>query len=282
MPELPDYDVINPEPGDEPAESPAGGRPVGVWIAASLIVAAAGIAAYIAFGARTAPPAVETIEPQAVNDAPQPLGGEPTPVTVPPLGESDPVVRELVKALSSHPQIVSWLATDGLIRNFTTVVTNVAEGATPAQHLAPLRPASGFRIIEHGENLYIDPASYNRYNGVADAVATIDPAEAAKLYSTLKPRIQEAYGELGFPDASFDHALERAIIVLLKTPVPQEPTRVEPSGIGYGFADENLEGLSSAQKQLLRLGPRNMQIVQGALRDIAIALGIPAERLPRS
>jgi hypothetical protein len=277
MPEYSDYDVINPE--GEPPQLPAAERPVGVWIAAGLVVVAACVAAYIIFWNRSEPPAVAT---EAGEVAPPygSLGADPAPIVVPPLGESDGTVRELVKALSTHPRILSWLATDGLIRNFTTVVTNVSEGTTPAQHLAALRPTSGFRVVERGEDLYIDPESFARYDGTVDAFASIDPAGAARVYATLKPRIQEAYGELGFPDTSFDRALERAIIVLLETPVPPESIRIEPRGIGYGFADDDLEGLSRAQKQLLRLGPRNVRVVQRTLRAMAVALGIPAERLP--
>ena len=54
---------------------------------------------------------------------------------MPPLGESDPVVRLLVQSISTHPRVLAWLATDGLIRNFTVVVGNIADGRTPARHL---------------------------------------------------------------------------------------------------------------------------------------------------
>lgn len=50
--------------------------------------------------------------------------------------------------------------------------------------------------------------------------------------------------------------------------------------LGHGFADPDLEALPAAQKQLLRMGPRNVRIIQSSLREIALALGIPAERLP--
>jgi hypothetical protein len=283
MPEGHDYDLITPE-RREPLEPPPGDRPVGVWIAGALLVVAAGIAIYIVFGGRTAaPPAVENAPPVEAIEAPAaPLGTEPDPIDVPPLGESDPVVRELIRALSTHPQIVSWLATDSLVRNFTTVVTNVVEGTTPRQHLERLQPKTEFRVIERGGNLYIDPATFTRYNALADAVASVDPAGAAKVYATLKPRIQEAYGELGFPDTPFDRTLERAIVLLLNTPVPPDVVRVETkgTGIGYGFVDDELETLSGSQKQLIRMGPRNVRIIQRALRNVASALGIPAERLP--
>ena len=41
-----------------------------------------------------------------------------------------------------------------------------------------------------------------------------------------------------------------------------------------------LQELSAAQKQLLRMGPQNVRTVQSKLREIATALGIPASRLP--
>lgn len=143
-----------------------------------------------------------------------------------------------------------------------------------------LRPSSPFRVVERSDGLYLDPRTYERYTGLADAAASIDPAGGARLYATLKPRIEEAHRELGHLDTPFDRVLERAIVLLLETPVQEGPVRVEPRGIVYGFADEDLEELTPAQKQLLRMGPRNARVVQNALRAIALALGIPSERLP--
>jgi hypothetical protein len=58
--------------------------------------------------------------------------------------------------------------------------------------------------------------------------------------------------------------------------------RLQPhGGVGYAFADPRDEGLTPAQKQLLRMGPGNARIVQAKLREIALALGIPPQRLPR-
>jgi hypothetical protein len=102
------------------------------------------------------------------------------------------------------------------------------------------------------------------------------------VYSTLKPRIEEAYRELGFPETPFDRTLQRAVVLLLATPHLDEAgrLRVESRGIGYGFADPTLEALPAAQKQLLRTGPRNGRSILASLRNIALALGIPAEQLP--
>ena len=91
------------------------------------------------------------------------------PILVPPLDESDAFVRELVKAISSHPLTAAWLATDGLIRNFTVVTVTIAEGKTPAGDLRVLRPSSSFSVVGRGADLVIDPRSYQRYDAVAAA-----------------------------------------------------------------------------------------------------------------
>jgi Protein of unknown function (DUF3014) len=278
MPDLPDYELLKTEEPEAPEAAVKPRR----WIAAFLVVAAVAVAAYFVYSRR--PPSAPA--PQAARTplpVPQsrPLGGQAEPITVPPLDQSDPIVRELVRKITAHPAVMAWLATNGLIRNFTVVVANIAEGTTPARQLRVVRPAAPFRVVEQNRALVIDPRSYERYDRLAAAAASIDPSGAARLYATLKPRIEEAYGELGMPPQSFDQALERAIVSLLQTPVVDGPVRVETKGgVGYRYADPKLEGLTAAQRNLLRAGPRNVRIVQSALRQLALALGIPAQRLP--
>ena len=256
--------------------------PAHQWVPVAILVGAAAIAIYVAFGNWTNagnPATAVATSPPAATEASRPLGGDAMSVIVPPLDESDALVGELLKKLSMHPRVTAWLATKGLVRNFTVVVTNIAEGMAPASLVPALRPSSRFNVIERGTALYIDPKSYERYTGLADAVASIDPAASARLYATLKPRIEEAYADLGNEEPRFDRTLERAIVLLLRTPVPNDPVALKPKGIGYGFADERLERLTAAQKQLLRTGPQNARAIQRSLREIAQALGIPPERL---
>ena len=126
----------------------------------------------------------------------------------------------------------------------------------------------------------MDPRSGDRYTPLAEATASVDPAGAARLYTMLKPRLDEAYSEVAKPGTTFDGRIERAIVLLLQTPVSDDPPRLRPKGIGYAFADPALERLTPAQKQLLRMGPRNARMIQAKLRAIALALGIPPSRLP--
>ena len=277
MATLGDYQFQAPR-SDTP-ESGGGSRRLWIVIGAAILVAAS-VVAYLMFGSRTQPVAVQpaaTEKPAAAQD--RPLGGDAV-INLPPLDDSDGLVRQLVGALSSHPSVAAWLATNGLIRNMAVVIENSSTGTTPSMHLRVLKPAGPFRVMVRGTALVIDPRSYDRYTSIADAVASIDAGAVAKVYGNLKPLIQMAYDELGRQEP-VDRAVERTIVALLAVPAVDGDVRVEmaENRITYHFADLRLEALSGVQKQLLRMGPRNVRVVQNRLRLIALALGIPEQRL---
>ncbi len=281
MSELPDFELRR-DTAEPPFDEPPPRRASSVWIAVVLLVIAAGAAGYFAFVWRQAPVPAKTAggaAAPAASTASPPLGGPGEPITLPPLDASDTLVRTLVQALTESPVVMAWLPTNGLIRNFTVVVSNIAEGATPAKQLKILKPPAALRTVSRDGGITIDPRSYDRYNTIADAIASVAPGGAAKLYATLKPRIEDAQRDLGSAEP-FDKTLERAIVALLSTPAIDGSERLKPKGIGYGYADERLESLTAAQRQLLRMGPRNTRVIKSKLREIALALGIPPSHLP--
>jgi hypothetical protein len=251
------------------------------WLLAVIAIAAATGAGWYYFTHRpTEAPVSQTANESAAAPAVRPLGGPADAIELPPLNETDAVVRKMVAALSSNPTVAAWLTTDDLLRSFTVAVENIATGATPARRLAVLRPAGSFRVIEDDGDWLIDSRSYERYTPLAGAVQSLDPEGTARLYSTLKPRIEDAYAELG-RQRSFDVTLEEAIVAMLRTPVlTGNVSLVQRGATMYAFEDGRLEGLTPAQKQLARMGPTNARAIQGKLRQIAVALGVPAERLP--
>ncbi len=277
-----DYELVKGP--DQAPVLPPDRSPIVLWGVIAALVVGTAIAAYIAFGGGERPvKVVSDSVPVEAQPSDRPLGGAAASIVLPALDESDPLVRELVSKITSHPRLAAWLATDGLIRKFVAGVSAVAEGKTATPQLGVLRPSSSFVVTDRGGALYIDPRSYDRYNALADAAASIDPAGAANVYATLKPRIEQAYRELGIEDRSFDRAMQQAIVELLQTPVPDRALQVVPQGAtGYAFASPEIEGLTPAQKQLLRTGPANARKIQASLRAIALALGVPADRLPRA
>jgi Protein of unknown function (DUF3014) len=214
-------------------------------------------------------------EQQVAGDASKsltPVPGE--DIDLPALAETDPIVRQLVGTLSSHPKVAAWLTTDQLIRNFATIVVNISNGRSPARQLGTLRPTGEFVATEDGEVATLDPRSYRRYDDYAEAIGALDAQGTARLYATLKPRLQDAYRELGYPEGDFDQAMQRAIIELLNTPIVDDEIALIPKSVSWEFADPKLQSLSSAQRQFLRMGPRNMRIVKDKLRELAPLLGI--------
>lgn len=204
--------------------------------------------------------------------ATDPAAGRSADETLPPLDASDELVRRLAEGLSSRPRVASWLATDGLIRRFVVVVSNVAQGVSPTSHLGFMRPDAPFAVDGSDGEAVVDPSSWARYDGVAAAIASLDADGVAALYGRIRPLCDEAYRELGL-DGSFDDALAGAFGRLLAVPVPSEPVEVElRDDAVYGYADPRLESLTPAAKHLVRMGPANQRRVQAKLREIADAL----------
>ncbi len=196
------------------------------------------------------------------------------------LPTSDPAVRDLAGSLSSDPRLGPWLQHQDLVRRFVASVAMIAEGKSPRQQLEFLKPEKRFVSEDENGQSYVDPASYHRYDAVATVLASLDPARTVTLYRQAGPLVNAAWAEIGPPGETFDSVLELAVRNLLATPVVSGPIALQQKVVTYAFADRDLESLSEAQKQLLRMGPENQRKVQQQLRTIAHALGIPPERLP--
>jgi len=275
---------LGSEPEPPPGQEPDRRSRAPIWIAALLLAIAAVVAGVVLSRRPGPPPASEqaaqaTAAPQT--EARESLGPPVEPIDLPPLVLTDPLVRELLGKLSSSPTLAVWLATDGLIRAFVVSVENVADGSSPARHVRALAPRSPFRTLDEGGAITVDPRSFSRYDGIANAATAMEPADLARVYSMLKPRLVEAYKELGHPDGDLDAVVERAIAHLLRTPVVEDPMVLRPRVLSFRYDREDLEALSPAQKQLLRMGPRNVRIVQDQLRAVARELGIPLTSLPQ-
>ena len=274
-----DFEELDIEPPDDPEES----RSLVPIVAVALVVVA-----LIGFGvywfttgeeeevvqqvAAAPPPArVETPPPQTITP-PEPVEIE--PVRLPAIDESDELVRQLVTAISSHPGLAQWLVTDGLLRRFVVAVDNVADGRNPSQHLPFMRPNERFAVSGNEPDMRVDPRSYRRYDAHTRIIASLDTDGARELYLHLEPLMDDAYRELGYPDAKFRTRLTGAIEQLLAVPVTDGPPEVMVGAAFYEYTDERLDSLAPVQKQFLGMGPDNVRTVQAKLRAIAAAIGL--------
>jgi hypothetical protein len=255
------------------APPPAGGPPLQpIAIIGALIVL------FIAGGAwwmarRPQEPANATPRAVTATEAPIDKPSEPPPAPLPPLDQMDGYLRPLLAALSSRPELARWLATDDLVRQLAMAIDQAAVGGSPARDFKVLAPQTPFTTAGRAAERTIDPASYRRYDGLVAAVTSIDPAAAAKIYRTIRPRLNEAYQGLGHPGADVDNAIQNALDIMLETPVVQSPVRLTAGdGGGWAYADPDLESLAPAQKQIVRMGPRHSEALLAWLRALRDAL----------
>ncbi|MEM9293748.1 MAG: DUF3014 domain-containing protein [Acidobacteriota bacterium] len=269
----------------EDPNSRGGGPPRGVIIALlTLAVLLLGGAAFIYLRPPANPPVsseiAEVEEPVGTpivipedGDLEAGLGDEALDLgELPPLDESDELVREVAGRLSRHPSLARVLATDDLVRRTVVSVENIANGQSPRQHLEHLELQEPFRVTERDGLPTIDPNSYRRYDPVISAFVSVEAQDAARLYRALEPRFDEAYRDLGYPSGRFRSSLTRACRQLLATPVPPADPTLTPRVVTYAYADVDYENLSPAQRQLLRTGPENVRRVQQQLRELGEAL----------
>jgi hypothetical protein len=187
-------------------------------------------------------------------------------------------VRELLRGLSSDAEFLRWLSAEDLIRRFVSATSAIAEGQSPRVQLSFLAPTGGFRVVRRAGHTVMAPESHARFNGIANALASVDTRGVQRVYQELKPLLDAAHAELASPGRTFEQELAQAIGRLTSVAVPSGMIELTPKGALYSYADPQLEALGGAEKHLLRMGPENMRKVQTKLSEFASALGLPSSR----
>ena len=219
-------------------------------------------------------PAVPSVPAALVNQEPATLGPTEELLDLPALDGSDAFIRDLVTALSAHPQLASWLVTDELIRRFVGVVVDLAGGLSPWSRLDFLVPDEEFPVRDVGETMVLDPEGYSRYALLTETFVSLQTQGMARLYQQLYPLFEEAYTELGIPDGSFGDAMALAMGNLLSAEVAEGPLELQPNEAIYEFRTVNIEMRSPVEKHLIRMGPENTRRIQAKLRELSDAIAV--------
>jgi len=193
-------------------------------------------------------------------------------IELPQLSESDAILRDFAAPLDSHPLAKRVLNQPDLIQTFVTAALEVAEGRSPQQRFEYLAPKGQFKV--RGDLLYlrIDPASYARYTPLVDALSALDASALVRVYTRLEPLFDQAYAELGYPGEDFDDTFRAALDVLLAVPELDRAPALIPRAKTYAYEDPELEALAPAQRQLLRMGPANVERTKRKLRELKALL----------
>ncbi len=251
-------------------------RPVVISLAMAGVLII-GLIIYILFFRGPAEPEPEPVpvpEPAEAEVVSEGEDAGPEAISLPTLDESDGFVRLMAEELSANPRLAETLATDELVRKFVAAVVNISAGETPAAHLGVLEPEGEFHAVMKDGSLILDPASYRRYDWLSDTFASLNTAGTVQLYYQLKPLLDVAYRDLGYPDDDFHDALLAAIDELVATPVIEGDIEVESGVLSYRYRDPDVESLTEVDKHLLRMGPENVRAIQEKLRELRVALAV--------
>ena len=193
-------------------------------------------------------------------------------VPLPPLDESDPEVLGGLTELLGQDAVMRHLVPERLVRNIVVTIDNVPRRQM-ALNQRPLQPTGGDFITSGEENaIVIAPENYARYEPFVGLVSKVDAKTLVSFYRGLEPLFQQAYEDLGHPDASFNARLNEVIEHLLQTPTPRGQVALVQPGVLYKYADERLENLSAGQKLMIRMGVDNATVIKGKLREIQAEL----------
>ncbi len=245
------------------------------WVAAAVAVVGLSIGGIVYFSQREKPAPDEPIiaapaEP-ALPEAPaieHPLPPPESEAALPSLDESDASIKNAATGLLGKDFTERFLVPENLVRHTVVSIDNLTNPQV-AIRLRPVKPAPGtFATGGTEEALVLDPANYERYKPLVQAIRSTDTKQLVATYVRHYPLFQEAYESLGHPPQYFNDRLVEVIDHLLLTPEVADPIALTRPSVQYQFADPELESRSAGQKLLIRMGRENANAVKEKLREL--------------
>lgn len=213
----------------------------------------------------------EVIEPEVLTEPIEEDIIEPE-ITLPTLDESDSWFSTKLPTLTWRKELLKLVVTEDMIRRFVVFTDNFSQGTLAYEHTPLVTPKTKFTAIEEqtdsGVKWQWDENSENRFSLYVDLLRSMDSDMLVQWYIELKPLIDQAYEELGYPDQDFTEVLHGAITKVLDMEIPKaEPELVRPS-VMYKYKDQSLESLDAAEKLLLRLGKENLLVIKSVMLEV--------------
>ena len=203
------------------------------------------------------------------------VDGEPSAAAgpLPALNRSDPPLLDALAGILGAEPLRELLQLDEFVRRFVVTIDNLPRKKLPRRQLVA-KPVAGTFLTSpaDGEDWTISPDNAARYTPYVRLATAADTGRLAAFYLRYYPLFQEAYAELGYPDAYFNDRLVEVIDHLLETPEVEGPIRLVRPHVFYQYADPELEALSAGQKTLLRMGNANAAEIKAKLRALRDAV----------
>jgi hypothetical protein len=163
--------------------------------------------------------------------------------------------------------LTSLFRMDELVRSVVITVTEESSHQLPGQHL-PWRPVPGTLIVAKDNELTaLSPENAKRYEPYLKALEKVSAKRLAAVYARFYPAFQQSYKDAG-NKGYFNDKVVAALDDMLAAPEPALPITLVQPEVFYKYSDEELEGLTSGQKLMVRIGAGNEQRLKVKLREL--------------
>jgi len=219
-------------------------------------------------------PEPEIIEPEIIVPAvePEPIVEViPEPV-LPNLDESDAWIQEKLPTFTWRKELLKLVINKDMIRRFVVFTDNFAQGNLAYEHSPLIKPNTKFLANEIKKGATSDwkwdESATRRFTLYVDLLRSFDSETLVQWYFEMKPLIDQAYAELGYPDDNFTDVLHDAITKVLDMEIPKESLDLVRPSVMFRYKDAEIEALDDADKLLLRLGKENLLVIKSVLLEI--------------
>ena len=214
----------------------------------------------------TAPPPAPPPAPvvaEIEEPAPEPPPPEPVKEPLPRLEESDDAVRDAVGDIPLGTAGQQYLIPGNIIERSASLIYLMAQGDVPYKLLPVSRPKAAFPISDDGTQVVTGPAGFERYDALTQWLQSLDLESLLSSLEWFIPLFREAWSYYGEDPAAFDMAVVMTLDLVIATPeVDLNEARLIRKEAVWIFEDPAIEGLAPIQKQVLRMGPENAEIVK--------------------
>ena len=181
---------------------------------------------------------------------------------------ADAYAREIIESVNGGKALAQFVAGDYIVERAVAIIDALRRGEVPYKLLPVGRPSKPFLISDDGLRVTTDPSSFNRYDVFAQWVNGIDVLAIVELLNEYEQIATEALSRMGVGDFDIRSAVLAATTEILATPIAPESAELMKREANWVYMDPELEALSSLQKQVLRMGPRNSEIIQAKAREL--------------
>ncbi len=240
------------------------------------------------YGEPTLPEELVMVQP-SVEPAPMPIEAQApaAPIAAPPVTEVQPKIppapvvseetgdqyaRESIDAVNGGKALAQFVAGDYVVERAVAIIDALRRGEVPYKLLPVGKPSTTFPISDNGLRVTLDTAGFSRYDGFAQWVGGLDTPALVSLLNDYEMIATQALTRMGVTDFDIRSAVLAATTQILSTPQVAVDAELMRREANWVYMDPELEALSSLQKQVLRMGPENADIVQQKARDIRGAL----------